>query len=108
MLGDTLNDFNLTKMIIFHLHNDKIATVGLISTERPGQYSRIELEGDRIVEFRSKSASHIIDAGIYICKPVVFQHCNGKKYLDRDVFPKLCHTNDIKGYFTYGKYKHLG
>jgi len=108
MLGDTLNRFDLTKMILFHLKHDRIATVGLISTPDPQHFSTVDLEGDKIVEFRKQgSDSHIIDAGIYIFKPSIFRQLAGK-YLDRDVFPTLCHTNDIKGYFTFGKYSHMG
>jgi NDP-sugar pyrophosphorylase family protein len=109
MFGDTLNQFDLTKMILFHLREGKIATIGLISSPHPERYSTVELEGDRIVEFRRKdSQSHIIDAGIYIFKPTIFSFFTGGKHFERDVFPNLCHTNDIKGYFTHGTYAHLG
>lgn len=110
LLADTLNRFDLTKMILFHLRHDKIATIGLISSDTPERYSTVELEGDRIVEFRRKdSDSHIIDAGIYIFKPTIFKHFKKEKgHFERDVFPQLCHTNEIKGYFTHGKYRHLG
>lgn len=110
LFGDTLNRFDLTKMILFHLRTDKIATIGLISSMHPEKYSTVELEGDRIVEFRRQnSTSHIIDSGIYIFKPTIFSHfTQGKKFFERDVFPTLCHTNEIKGYFTHGKYLHLG
>jgi NDP-sugar pyrophosphorylase family protein len=110
LLGDTLNEFDLTKMILFHLKNDKLATIGLISSPTPQKYSTVELEGDRIVEFRRRdSRSHIIDAGIYIFKPGIFKHCKqGMRFLERDVLPRLCHTNEVKGYFTHGRYVHLG
>ncbi len=109
MLGDTLNQFDLTKMVLFHLKNDKIATIGLISSSRPETYSMVELEGDRIVEFRrEQSDSHVIDAGIYVFKPIIFKHFTAGKHFERDVFPRLCHTDEIKGYFTHGKYRHLG
>lgn len=110
VLGDTLNEFDLTKMILFHLKQDKPATIGLISSETPEKYSPVELEGDRIVEFRPKeSGSHIIDAGIYIFTPHIFTHLNKEmRLLDKDLFPKLCQTNEIKGYFTRGKYAHYG
>jgi len=109
LFGDTLNKFNLTKMILFHLKNEKIATIGLISSDEPTKYSTVELEGDRIVEFRREdSRSHIIDAGIYIFKPLIFKHFTNGKFFERDVFPTLCHTDEIKGYFTHGTYVHLG
>jgi NDP-sugar pyrophosphorylase family protein len=106
LLGDTLNRFDLTKMILFHLKNDKIATVGLISSATPKKYSTVELEGDRIVEFRAEhSESHIIDAGIYT---IFKSFTHTKRYFEKDILPALCHTNEIKGYFTHGKYIHFG
>ena len=110
LLGDTVNMFDLTKMILFHLRSDKIATVGLISSSIAKQYSQVELEGDRIVEFRpERSDSSVIDAGIYIFKPTIFKHfTHGKRFFEKEVLPGLCHTNEIKGYFTHGKYVHLG
>jgi NDP-sugar pyrophosphorylase family protein len=59
------------------------------------------------VEFRNEdSDSHIIDAGIYIFKPSIFKHLTGKSF-EKEVLPKLCKTNEVKGYFTHGKYLHL-
>lgn len=109
LLADTLNRFDLTKMILFHLRHDRVATVGLISSDTPEKYSSVELEGDRIAEFRRDSrASHVIDAGIYLFAPRIFGHLARRKFLDRDVFPQLCHTDEIKGYFTRGQYRHYG
>ena len=110
MLADTRNEFDLTKMILFHLKADRVATIGLISSDHPEKYSCVLLEGDRIVEFqRDSRASHVIDAGIYILSPRVLKRFGARqKFLDRDVFPSLVHTNEITGYFTHGLYKHYG
>ncbi len=110
MLADTRNEFDLTKMILFHLKADRVATVGLISSDKPEKYSCVLLEGDRIVAFeRHSRASHVIDAGIYIVSPRILKQLSAKqKFLDRDVFPALCRTNEISGYFTHGTYRHYG
>lgn len=111
ILGDTFNQFNLKKMILFHLNKNKIATVGLMSHNQPNLYSSVELEGDRIVAFRNKkkSNSFVIDAGIYVFNIMLFQYFDqATKFLEKDVLPKLCAVEQMNGYFTYGKYKHFG
>lgn len=111
MLGDTYNHFDLKKMIIFHLQKDKLATVGLITHPKPSLYSSVELEGDRIVAFRNKkdSKSYIIDAGIYIFKPLIFKYFDfTTRSFERDVLPQLCEKEEIDGYFTFGEYTHMG
>ena len=111
MLGDTYNNFDLKKMILYHLKKDKIATVGLISHQKPILYSSVELEGDTIVSFRNKKESHsyVIDAGVYIFKPLIFKYFNfTTRSLERDVLPQLCDKGEMDGYFTFGEYKHLG
>lgn len=111
MLGDTFNSFDLKKMILFHLNKNKIATVGLMTHNQPNLYSSVELEGDRIVAFRNKkkSESFVIDAGIYVFNILLFHYFDTTtKLFEKDVLPKLCAVEQMNGYFTYGKYKHLG
>ena len=111
ILGDTYNNFDLKKMILFHLKKDKLATVGLISHPEANRYSSVELEGDRIVEFRNKkeSKSLVIDAGIYVFKPLIFKYFDfTSRSFERDVLPLLCEKDEMSGYFTYGEYEHLG
>ncbi len=111
LLGDTYNAFNLKKMILFHLGKNKIATVGLISHKEPSLYSSVQLEGDRIVEFRNRkqSDSYVIDAGVYVFNIILFNYfINKARFFEKDVLPKLCSLDQINGYFTYGKYHHLG
>lgn len=107
--GDTLNLFPLKKMILFHLKTDKVITIGLTTSSDPKAYNTVELEGDQIVAYRKNANSHIIDAGIYICKPTLFSFfTKHTKILERDIFPKLCSLQQAQGYFTYGSYTHFG
>ncbi len=111
LLGDTYNHFDLTKMILFHLNKNKIATVGLMSHNNPSLYSSVELEGDRIVAFRNKkkSDSFVVDAGVYVFNVLLFRSFDASsRFFEKDILPKLCTLNQMNGYFTYGKYKHFG
>jgi NDP-sugar pyrophosphorylase family protein len=111
LLGDTYNLFDLKKMILFHLSKNKIATVGLMTHKEPSLYSSVQLEGDRIVEFRNRkqSDSYVVDAGVYVFNLMLFEYFKNKvRFFEKDVLPKLCALDQINGYFTYGKYVHFG
>lgn len=108
--GDTFNDFDLRKMIQKHKQSNKIATIGLISSQKPTIFGSVMLDGEEIVEFREKekaSNSNIINAGIYILKPSIFQFITEKtKSLEKDIFPILAEKRQLLGYFTHGNYIH--
>lgn len=108
--GDTFNDFNLKKMINDHIESGKIATIGLISSTSPHKRGAAILEGTTIIDFREKqeTKSNIINAGIYILKPKVFEYFNkNTKSLELDIFPILARDKQLQGFFTYGKFIHL-
>lgn len=108
MSGDTYNYFDLGKMIEKHTQKNVIATMGLMSHEKPGKYGSAILDGDMVVNFREKSKiSHIINAGIYIFKEEVFDTMSDCKSLEFDLFPKLAKMRQLAGYFTMGEYCHV-
>ena len=111
MSGDTYNNFDLLKMIKKHLELDKIATMGLMTREKITGYGTAILDGDFIVDFQEKpkqSSTNIVNAGIYIFKPEVFELFDNISSLEKDLFPKLARLNQLVGFFTYGEYEHLG
>lgn len=108
--GDTFNDFNLKKMINEHIENNKIATIGLISSTSPHKRGAAILEGTTIIDFKEKqeTKSNVVNAGIYILKPKVFEYFNEKtKSIESDIFPLLAKIKELQGFFTYGKFVHL-
>jgi len=108
--GDTFNDFNLKKMINEHIENGKTATIGLISSTSPHKRGAAILEGTNIIDFREKQEtnSNVINAGVYILKPKVFEYFNKKtRSIEYDVFPILAENKELQGFFTYGKFIHL-
>lgn len=109
MSGDTLHHFDLNGMINKHTSLKTLATMGLMTRERSSGYGTAILNGDYIVDFREKkkSSSHIVNAGIYVFTPSIFELLKGNS-LERDVFPTLAKINSLAGYFTYGEYEHFG
>jgi NDP-sugar pyrophosphorylase family protein len=109
MSGDTYNNFDLIKMINKHLALNKLATMGLMTREKSSEYGTAILDGDFIIDFQEKTkkiSSHIVNAGIYIFKPEVFELIQTS--LEKELFPKLAKIKELVGFFTYGEYEHFG
>ncbi len=110
MSGDTYNDFDLLKMIKKHLELDKMATMGLMTREKTSGYGTAILDGDFIADFQEKpkqSSTNIVNAGIYIFKPEVFELFDNVSSLEKDLFSKLARLKQLIGFFTYGEYEHF-
>lgn len=108
MSGDTYNEFDLEKMINKHKALGKLATMGLMTREDTSNYGTAIIDGDLIIDFKEhvkNSSSHIVNAGIYVFKPEVFELITSS--LEYDLFPKLAKIKELVGFFTYGEYSHL-
>jgi len=110
MSGDTYNNFDLLKMIKKHLESEKLITMGLMTREKTSNYGIAILDGDLIVDFQEKPrhySTNIVNAGIYIFKPEVFELFDDVSSLEKDLFPKLAKIKQLIGFFTYGEYVHF-
>ncbi len=111
MSGDTYNNFDLLKMIKKHMESEKLATMGLMTREKASNYGTAILDGDLIVDFQEKPkhySTNIVNAGIYVFKPEVFELFEDSVSLEKDLFPKLARIKQLVGFFTYGEYLHVG
>ena len=109
MSGDTYNNFDLLKMIKKHTDSDKLVTMGLMTREKASSYGTAILDGDLIVDFHEKPkhySTNIVNAGIYIFKPEVFELFEDAASLEKDLFPRLARLKQLVGFFTYGEYLH--
>ena len=110
MSGDIYNNFDLLKMIKKHIDVDKLSTMGLMTREKIAGYGTAILDGDFIVDFQEKpkqSSTNIVNAGIYIFKPEIFELFENASSLEKDLFPKLARMKQLAGFFTYGEYEHV-
>ncbi len=111
MSGDTYNNFDLLKMIKKHIESEKLATMGLMTREKTSSYGTAILDGDLIIDFEEKPkhySTNIVNAGIYIFKPEIFEMFENSISLEKDLFPKLARMKQLIGFFTYGEYVHIG
>jgi len=111
MSGDTYNNFDLLKMVKKHMEIDKMSTMGLMTREKTAGYGTAILDGDFVVDFQEKpkqSSTNIVNAGIYIFKPEIFELFENVNSLEKDLFPKLARMKQLAGFFTYGEYEHFG
>jgi len=115
--GDILTDFNLTKIINFHLKKKSIATITLTRVSNPLQYGIvITTEDGKIVRFLEKPSwgevfSDTINTGIYILNPKIFNFIPEKKEFDfsKNLFPLLLKKElPIFGYISSGYWKDIG
>jgi NDP-sugar pyrophosphorylase family protein len=86
--------------------------MGLMTREKPSSYGTAILDGDLIVDFQEKPrhySTNIVNAGIYIFKPEIFDFIGGKKdlSLEKNAFPRLAKLKQLIGFFTYGEYLHF-
>ena len=93
-------------------YNDsgKLATMGLMTREKASSYGTAILDGDLIVDFQEKPkhySTNIVNAGIYVFKPEIFELFEGAVSLEKDLFPRLARLKQLVGFFTYGEYLHL-
>jgi len=111
MSGDTYHNFDVFGMIKKHISLDKVATMGLMTREKPTAYGTAVLDGDLIVDFKEKSkhySTNIVNAGIYIFKSEIFEFLKNTSSLEKDLFPKIAKIKQLAGFFTYGEYIHFG
>ena len=110
MSGDTFSTFNVRDMMEKHVQRGTLATMALITHQKPSAYGSVVLDGDFVTDFAEKprvAKTHLINAGVYIFKPAIFDHMSDVKSLERDLFPKLAGMKQLVGYCISGEYLHL-
>lgn len=106
--GDILAQIDLTDMIDFAEEENNTIVMALTSIDDPSLYGSVRLRGAKIVEFSEKPkpdyhVSRLINTGIYIIKPEIFQKFSIKNgTLEREVFPELVKNNEVSGYHFAG------
>ena len=111
MSGDIYNIFDLNKMVQKHISNNKVATMGLISRDNISKCGVAVLEGDIIIGFSEKpkkTESFVVNAGVYIFRPELFEMFSNPISLEEDIFPKLAEQEELIGFFTHGEYERFG
>lgn len=115
--GDALTDFDLSRIIQFHLDNNAMATLTLTRVPNPLEYGVIIADEQGYVrQFLEKPSwgevfSDTVNTGIYVLDPSVFKYIEKGKFTDwsKDVFPQMLRKNDaLMGYVAEGYWTDVG
>ncbi|MBJ6727070.1 mannose-1-phosphate guanyltransferase [Geomesophilobacter sediminis] len=111
--GDLLTDFNIQKVLDFHLSSKALATITLTSVKDPLQFGVVVTDKEkRITQFLEKPGwgeviSDTINTGLYVLEPEIFKYIPEGENFDfsQDLFPLLLKKKlplfgfPIKGYW---------
>lgn len=94
----------------FHVKNNVISSLSLITYGKPAVKGQVFLEGDKIVQFnqkpkRDKENSYLVWCPICICEPEILQYPG--KSLEKDIFPVLAEKDLLKGYTSAEREIHI-
>ena len=115
--GDLLTDFNLKKIIDFHVDNKAKATITLTSVKDPLQFGVVITDKEkRITQFLEKPGwgeviSDTINTGIYVLEPEILQYIPEGENFDfsQDLFPLMLKNEDaLYGVTAKGYWRDIG
>ena len=115
--GDLLTDFNLRKIIDFHVDHKASATITLTSVKDPLQFGVVITDKEkRITQFLEKPGwgeviSDTINTGIYVLEPEVLKYIPEGENFDfsQDLFPLMLKKKDaLFGVTARGYWRDIG
>ncbi|GFE62224.1 mannose-1-phosphate guanyltransferase [Geobacter sp. AOG2] len=115
--GDLLTDFNLKKIIDFHVDNKASATITLTSVKDPLQFGVVITDKEkRITQFLEKPGwgeviSDTINTGIYVLEPEILAAIPDGENFDfsQDLFPAMLKNKDaLFGCTAKGYWRDIG
>lgn len=108
--GDIYFDFDLGKMMAFHNSHSGLATLAVTSTKLAESRDKLELEGEKIINFEyvPREKTFIVNASIFILRNEIFNVLPQKGSMENDVFPKLSRSGKLVAYNFSGIWKHIG
>ncbi len=100
--ADVIADFDLKKVMDFHEDTGAIATIALTKVDNPTEFGIVGLDDKGQIErFKEKPSpeeifSNLINAGIYILEPEIFDYipADTKYDFSKDLFPSLLEAGE--------------
>lgn len=112
--GDVLADIDLADLLDFHQSSRALVTVALTSVKKSHDWGVVRVQGSKVYSFLEKpdarkDLSHVINAGIYICEPKMFDYLKPEhKRLEKEVFSQLVKQRKLAGYLFAGQWFDVG
>ncbi len=100
--GDILSKISLGDFIEHHQTTEHVGTVALTYSASISDFGVARMQGSQIVDYTEKpgqDAQHgLVNAGMYIFEPHIFQFLDGAESLERDVLPTVAKAGQLSGY----------
>lgn len=96
---DRVFKYDLNNIFKFHVKNNGVATIGMITSPNPSKHGIVEVEGNKVVAFVEKpkeASSNLINIGTYVLEPEIFDLPGNS--LEYDIFPELAKKGQLLGY----------
>ncbi len=115
--GDLLTDFNLKKIVDFHVDHKAKATITLTSVKDPLQFGVVITDKEKhITQFLEKPGwgeviSDTVNTGIYLLEPEIFKYIPAGENFDfsQDLFPLMLKKKDaLFGFTAKGYWRDIG
>ena len=101
--GDGLGNVNLTKLLDFHQHQSKLATVTAVRP--PARFGVLESENGLVTKFGEKNQadSGWINGGFFVLEPQVSSYIHGlSEPFETDALPRLVSERQLVSYHHNG------
>jgi glucose-1-phosphate cytidylyltransferase len=101
--GDGVADIDIAKLVEFHRQHGKPAT--LTAIQPPGRYGALEIEGQRVLQFREKPAGDggWINGGFFVLSPGVMSYIGGDETAwEREPLYRLASEGNLMAYYHKG------
>ncbi len=113
VFGDILFDkIKIDNLWNFHIKNNSIATLSLITFDKPSMKGEVFLDGNKVIKFSQKPKeelkkeySYLVWCPICICEPDILQYSGSS--LEEDVFPVLAKKDLLNGYVSAEREFHI-
>ena len=99
---DTACDFNLRALYDFHVAHGKMGTIMVTRVDEPAKYGKSVVVAhqtglvERFVEHGRTFAGNLINAGVYIFSPAIFERIRpGHASMEREVLPQLAAEDQL-------------
>ncbi len=90
-MGDHVTSIDMRAFYEYHKKQGGIASIALKMRGTPVEYGIVEVNDDNsVAQFREKPIlTNLVNAGIYVFEPEIFNYIKPKEDFAKDVFPRL-------------------
>jgi glucose-1-phosphate cytidylyltransferase len=96
--GDSLFDIDVPELLHFHIRHGRLATA--VAVRPPARFGKLQLDGDRIVEFAEKPQQDEgwINSGLCIFEPAAFDYARLGETVECQLLERLAQAGELMAY----------